>query len=236
MITIRPAAERGHVNLGWLDSHHTFSFGDYYDPAHMGVSNLRVINEDWIQPDGGFATHGHKDMEIVSVVLAGTLEHKDSMGNGSIISPGDVQHMSAGRGVRHSEYNPSSTEAVHLLQIWLTPNRRGVDPGYAQQHFAEETRHNRLALLVSPDGRDGSIAAHQDALLFGARLDVGRSLDYRIDLDRRGWVQIARGRVLIDGQELSAGDGARIAAGTDLVIEADADQADQAELLLFDLP
>jgi len=233
MITIRPAAERGHVNLGWLDSHHTFSFGDYYDPAHMGVSNLRVINEDWIQPDGGFATHGHKDMEIVSVVLAGTLEHKDSMGNGSIIRPGDVQHMSAGRGVRHSEYNPSSTEAVHLLQIWLTPNRRGVDPGYAQQHFAEETRHNRLALLVSPDGRDGSIAAYQDALLFGARLDVGHSLDYRIGADRRGWIQIARGRFLIDGQELSAGDGARIAASTDLVMKA---LAEDAELLLFDLP
>jgi redox-sensitive bicupin YhaK (pirin superfamily) len=236
MITIRPAAERGHVNLGWLDSHHSFSFGDYYDPAHMGVSNLRVINEDWIQPDGGFATHGHKDMEIVSVVLAGALEHKDSMGNGSIIRPGDVQHMSAGRGVRHSEYNPSSTEAVHLLQIWLTPNRLGVDPGYAQQHFAEEARHNRLALLVSPDGRDGSIAAHQDALLFGTRLDAGRSLDYRIGADRRGWIQIARGRVLIAGQELSAGDGAGIAAGTDLVIEALADQAEQAELLLFDLP
>jgi len=231
MITIRPAAERGHAHLGWLDSRHTFSFGDYYDPAHMGVSNLRVINDDWIQPHGGFGTHGHRDMEIVTVVLEGTLEHKDSIGTGGVIRVGDVQRMSAGRGVRHSEYNPSATEPVHLLQIWLAPNRTGVAPAYAQQQFPDALRRNRLALLVSPDGRDGSIAAHQDALLYATRLDDGARVEHRL-AGRSGWVQVARGRARVNGQDLAAGDGAHVATDSVVAIEG----IEDAELLLFDLP
>jgi quercetin 2,3-dioxygenase len=162
MRNLRLSGDRGRAQLGWLDSYHSFSFADYYDPRHMGVSNLRVINEDRIAPGGGFPTHGHKDMEIVTYVLEGALEHKDSMGNGSVIRPGDVQYMSAGTGVRHSEYNASDSEPVHLLQIWLMPNRLGVTPRYDQRHFSREERRGRLALVVSPDGRDGSIATHQD--------------------------------------------------------------------------
>jgi hypothetical protein len=232
MITIRPAAERGRAEFGWLDSRHTFSFGDYYDPAHMGVSNLRVINDDRVQPGTGFPTHGHRDMEIVTVVLEGALEHKDSLGNGSIIRPGDVQRMSAGTGVRHSEYNPSAAEPVHLLQIWLVPNRLGVEPGYAQQHFPDAAWRNHLVLLVSPDGRHESIAAHQDALLYGTRLDEGAQVTHRLAAGRPGWVQAARGRARINGRELAAGDGALIAAGSAVEITG----VEDAELLLFDLP
>jgi hypothetical protein len=232
MLTIRPAAERGHANHGWLDSYHSFSFSSYYDPAHMGYSILRVINEDRIAARGGFPTHGHEDMEIVTYVMEGALEHKDSMGNGSIIRPGDVQYMSAGTGVRHSEYNPSADEPVHLLQIWLLPNQNGVEPRYAQQHFAPEARRNQWALLVSPDGRDGSIAAHQDGLLFGTLIDDGFALDYPLAADRRAYLHVARGAAKVDGELLRGGDAARIDAGYPVRI----DGVDAAEVLLFDLP
>jgi hypothetical protein len=229
---IRHASERGHAHHGWLDTWHSFSFSSYYDPAHMGVSNLRVINDDRIAPGGGFPIHGHQDMEIVTVVLDGALEHKDSLGNGSVIRPGDVQHMSAGTGVRHSEFNPSAQQPVHLLQIWLLPNRTGVEPAYHQRHFSEAERRGRLALLVSPDGRDGSIAAHQDALLYGSLLDDGHALDYRPDPDRQVYVHIARGAARVNGESLRAGDAARIGTGGAVRI----DGVDGAELLLFDLP
>ncbi|MGB5831634.1 MAG: pirin family protein [Thiohalocapsa sp.] len=232
MISIRPAAERGHANHGWLDSYHSFSFSSYHDPDHMGYSNLRVINDDRIAPGGGFPTHAHEDMEIVTYVLDGALEHKDSMGNGSIIRPGDVQHMSAGTGVSHSEYNPSSDEPVHLLQVWLLPNRMGVAPGYAQQHFSDAARRNRLALLVSPDGRDGSIAAHQDGLLFGTRLDDAVSVTHALAAERRAYVHLARGTARVKGELLHGGDGARVDAGESIRIEG----VDEAEVLLFDLP
>lgn len=232
MISIRPAAERGHANHGWLDSYHTFSFSSYHDPAHMGFSNLRVINDDRIAPGGGFPTHGHEDMEIVTYVMEGALEHKDSMGNGSIIRPGDVQYMSAGTGVRHSEYNASSEQPVHLLQIWLLPNRTGVEPGYAQQQFTDQSRRNRLALLVSPDGRDGSIAAHQDGLLYGTVLDEGAVVEHRLSADRRAYLHVARGAAEVCGELMRDGDGARIDAGDLVRIEG----VDGAEVLLFDLP
>ena len=232
MISIRHAAERGHANHGWLDTFHSFSFADYYDAQHMGVSNLRVINDDRVAPGGGFATHGHQDMEIVTYVLEGALEHKDSMGNGSIMRPGDVQHMSAGTGVRHSEFNPSATEPVHLLQIWLLPNRQGVAPGYAQRHFSAEEKRNRLALLVSPDGRDGSIAAHQDGLLYATRLDDGAEVKHPLAAGRTGYVQIARGSARINGELLVDGDGAHIEGVEQVRIEG----VDGAEVLLFDLP
>jgi redox-sensitive bicupin YhaK (pirin superfamily) len=232
MLTIRPAEDRGHANHGWLDTWHTFSFSSYYDPAHMGVSNLRVINDDRIAPGGGFPTHGHEDMEIVTYVLAGALAHKDSMGNGSVIRPGEVQYMAAGTGVRHSEYNASEHEPVHLLQIWLLPNKAGVVPRYAQQHFPAESKRNRLVLLVSPDGRDGSIATHQDALLFATLPEDGQRLSYQLAADRQGYVHVARGRVRVNGTDLGGGDGARIGAGELVDIEG----VDAGEVLLFDLP
>jgi len=198
----------------------------------MGVSNLRVINDDRIAPGSGFPTHGHRDMEIVTYVMAGALEHQDSMGNGSVIRAGDVQYMSAGTGVRHSEYNPSDADPVHLLQIWLTPNRVGGEPGYSQQHFPAAMRRNALALVVSPDGRDGSIRTHQDALMYAAMLDDGARVEHRLAPERTGYLHLARGAARVDGELLSAGDGARIAAGTAIRI----DGVDAAELLLFDLP
>jgi redox-sensitive bicupin YhaK (pirin superfamily) len=232
MISRRPATERGHTQLDWLNSYHTFSFSEYYDAAHMGVSNLRVINDDTVVPGGGFATHGHRDMEIVSYVLSGQLEHKDSMGNGSVIRPGDVQRMSAGTGVRHSEYNPSDTEPVHFLQIWLQPNKPGVESSYAQQYFSEAERRGKLLLLVSPDGRDGSISAHQDALLYGTLLEAGEALEYNLASDRRVWVHVARGAVTINGVALVEGDGVRIEHESVILAEG----RDSAEMLLFDLP
>ena len=232
MINSRPAGERGHARLDWLNSYHTFSFGEYHDPAHMGVSNLRVINDDRVAPGGGFATHGHRDMEIVSYVLSGQLEHKDSMGNGSVIRPGDVQRMSAGTGVRHSEHNPSDTEPVHFLQIWLQPNAVGVEPGYAQQHVSEEERRGKLCLLVSPDGRNGSISAHQDALLFSTLLEAGESVEYDLAGDRRAWVHVARGSVIVNGVALGDGDGAHIENESLVRIEG----RGNAEVLFFDLP
>lgn len=232
MTVVRPSHERGHANHGWLDSYHTFSFANYYDPAHMGVSNLRVINDDTVAPGQGFGTHGHRDMEIVSYVLDGALEHRDSMGNGSVIRPGDVQRMSAGTGVRHSEYNASPTEPVHFLQIWLVPNREGVTPDYAQKHFPLEERRGRLALLVSPDGHDGSLAAHQDALLYGTLLGAGDTVEHALDAGRRAYVHVARGRMTVNGTPLSTGDGATVEDVDRVRLEG----VTEAEVLLFDLP
>jgi quercetin 2,3-dioxygenase len=232
MIQLRPSAERGHVRFDWLDTHHSFSFGDYYDPRHMGVSNLRVINDDIIAPGGGFPTHGHQDMEIVTYVLEGALAHRDSMGNGSTISPGDVQHMSAGTGVRHSEYNASDSQPVRLLQIWLVPNRKGVEPGYHQQHFSADERRGRLALLVSPDGRDGSIAAYQDGLMYATLLAPGQSVELALADDREGYVHIARGRAEVNGTAMGEGDGARLSGDPVLRITG----LDESEVLVFDLP
>ncbi len=232
MLETRRALDRGHANHGWLDSFHTFSFGSYYDPKRMGFSNLRVINEDRVVPDGGFATHGHNNMEIISYVLDGALEHKDSMGNGSVIRPGDVQRMSAGTGVTHSEYNHSVSEPVHFLQIWLEPNKQGVSPSYDQLHFSPEQRRGRWALLVSPDGRDGSIATHQNGLLYGTLLETGESLVYQFDPGRRGYLHVARGHIEAEDLTLSGGDGLAIENQPLLRIEG----RDSAEVLLFDLP
>ncbi len=232
MITVRKAENRGFADHGWLHSRHTFSFGSYYDPQHMGISNLRVINEDRVAPGGGFSTHGHRDMEIVSYVLSGALEHKDNLGNGSVIRPGDVQRMSAGTGVLHSEYNHSSDEPVHFLQIWLEPNRLDVEPGYAQKHFPATDRRGRLQLLVSPDGRHGSISANQDALLYGALLETGEAVQQALAEGRQAYLQVARGSVLLNGQPLAAGDGAHVQADHVIRIEA----TDSAEILFFDLP
>jgi redox-sensitive bicupin YhaK (pirin superfamily) len=232
MLAMRKADDRGRANHGWLDSYHTFSFGGYYDPEHMGVSNLRVINDDTVAPRGGFATHGHEDMEIISYVLDGALEHKDSMGNGSVIRPGDVQRMSAGTGVTHSEYNHSPTEPVHFLQIWLRPNTLGVEPSYDQQHFPIEDRRGRWKLLVSPDGRDGSIATHQDALMLGTLLAPGETLDYRFDADRQGYLHLARGRLQVGNVTLRQGDGLKIRKHELLELKG----IEDAEILLFDLP
>jgi redox-sensitive bicupin YhaK (pirin superfamily) len=232
MISVRPAAERGHFDHGWLDTWHSFSFSDYYDPAHMGYSTLRVINEDRVAPGRGFPTHGHQDMEILTYILSGSLEHKDSLGNGSVIRPGDVQRMSAGTGVRHSEFNPSPDTPVHLLQIWLLPNRKGVAPGYAQRHFSEQERRGRLCLLMSPDGRDGSIDSHQDALIYAALLDSDQTAGLDLATGRRAYVQVARGAVSINGQDLDVGDGLRVEGEPSLKIVA----RRPGEVLVFDLP
>jgi redox-sensitive bicupin YhaK (pirin superfamily) len=232
MLTVRRAEDRGHANHGWLETWHSFSFSSYYDPAHMGISNLRVINDDRVAPGGGFPTHGHRDMEIVTYVLEGALEHKDSMGNGSVIRAGEVQYMAAGTGVRHSEYNASTSEPVHLLQIWLLPNRTGVAPRYAQERFPAAAKRNRLTLLVSPDGRHGSIATHQEALLYGMLAEGGVAVSHRLADDRQGYVHVARGRVRVNGTALGAGDGARVGAGETVTLGG----IDVGELLLFDLP
>jgi redox-sensitive bicupin YhaK (pirin superfamily) len=232
MLAIRKSDDRGHANHGWLNSYHTFSFGAYYEPQHMGVSNLRVINDDTVAPGGGFSTHGHNDMEIISYVLQGALEHKDSMGNGAVIRPGDVQRMSAGTGVTHSEYNHSASEPVHFLQIWLQPNEMGVEPSYDQRHFPVGDRRGRWVLLVSPDGRDGSIATHQDALMFGSLLASGETLEYRFDADRQGYLHLARGRLGVGDITLSQGDGLAVQKQELLELEG----IEDAEVLLFDLP
>lgn len=232
MTVVRPSNARGHANHGWLDSYHSFSFGRYYDPAHMGVSNLRVINDDTVIPGQGFGTHGHQEMEIVSYVLDGALEHHDSLGNGSVIRRGDIQRMSAGTGVHHSEYNPSATAPVHFLQIWLMPNRTGVRPEYEQKHFPLEARRRRLVLLVSPDGRDGSLSAHQDALLYGTVLESGEAVEHRPAAGRRAYVHVARGRVAVNGTPLGSGDGATIEGGDPVRLQG----LGSAEVLLFDLP
>jgi redox-sensitive bicupin YhaK (pirin superfamily) len=231
MIQIRKSDDRGHADHGWLDSHHTFSFADYYDPDQMGFRSLRVINEDRVAPGGGFPPHGHRDMEILSYVLEGGLAHQDSTGGGSVIRPGDVQRMSAGTGVTHSEFNGSKTEPVHFLQIWVVPDRRGIQPGYEQKHFSEADRQGRLRLIASPDGSDGSLTIHQDARLFSALLGAGESVTHTLAPGRHAWVQVARGRVRLGDQVLSAGDGAAISKEQAVTLKAEA----PAEVLLFDL-
>lgn len=232
MITIRPANERGAANFGWLDSRHTFSFGNYYDPAHMGFAALRVINEDKVAPSKGFGTHGHRDMEIVSYVLEGALEHQDNIGNGSVIRPGDVQRMSAGTGILHSEYNHSSTDPVHFLQIWILPEQTGIDPGYEQVHFADADKQGQLRLVGSRDGRDGSVTIHQDVSLYAAKLASGEATDYPLPSGRAAWVHVAQGVISLNGHTLAAGDGAAIANETHLTFTG---ISDDAELLLFDM-
>ena len=231
MITIRKATERGHFDFGWLNTYHTFSFGDYYDPRAMGFRSLRVINEDWVQAGGAFPTHPHRDMEIITYILAGALEHRDSMGNGSVIRPGDVQRMSAGTGVRHSEANHSADEAVHLLQIWIVPAERGIPPGYEQKAFADEEKRGRLRLIASPDGREGSVTIHQDASVYGALLDADQQVSHQLSPGRHAWLQVARGAVEVNGQQLSHGDGAAVSDEAALTIVG----REGAEVLLFDL-
>jgi hypothetical protein len=231
MITVRRSDARGHANHGWLDSRHTFSFADYYDPREMGFGSLRVINEDRVQPGRGFGTHPHRDMEIISYVLEGALEHKDSLGTGSTIRPGDVQRMSAGTGVLHSEYNPSQREPVHFLQIWIEPSVRGVKPSYEQKAFSADDKRGRLRLVASPDGADGSVSIHQDAWVYAALLDGDEVLTYAVPEGHRAYVHVARGSVQVNGQQLDAGDGAKVAAEAQLRFA----NGRQAELLLFDM-
>ena len=233
MIDIRRAEERGTANFGWLDSRHTFSFGDYYDAKQMGFGPLRVINEDRVSPGQGFGTHGHKDMEIISYVLEGALEHKDSIGTGSVIRPGDVQVMSAGTGIRHSEFNHSKTEPVHFLQIWVVPDREGIAPRYEQKRFPDEEKRGRLRLVGSSDGNDGSIVIHQDAQIFAALLNAGEQVTHEIATGRRAWLQVVRGAVRVNGHDLDAGAGIAVEDEPTLTMAA---QANGAELLLFDLP
>jgi redox-sensitive bicupin YhaK (pirin superfamily) len=232
MLQIRKSAERGTADLGWLLSRHTFSFSDYYDPQHLGFGPLRVINEDRVQPGQGFGTHGHRDMEIISYVLEGALEHKDSIGTGSVIRPGDVQVMSAGTGIRHSEFNHSKTELVHFLQIWIIPDREGITPRYDQKKFPDSEKRGRLRLVGSADGRDGSIVIHQDVELFAAILDRGEQAAHAFPNGRDGWLQVARGSIEANGQRLDAGDGAAISDEATIVVKG---QADRSELLVFDL-
>ena len=232
MITLRPAQERGAANFGWLDSRHTFSFGNYYDPNHMGFADLRVINEDKVSPGKGFGTHGHRDMEIISYVLEGALEHKDSIGNGSIIRPGDVQRMSAGTGIMHSEFNASQTEPVHFLQIWILPEKKGIEPGYEQKTFSEAEKRGTLRLIGSRDGRDGSVTIHQDVNLYASLLQDGETVNYSLPDGRVAWLQVARGAVQLNGQLLSAGDGAAISQATQITVQG---ASSEAEVLLFDM-
>jgi redox-sensitive bicupin YhaK (pirin superfamily) len=229
---IRKASDRGRVDLGWLDSRHSFSFGHYRDPAHMGFGALRVINEDRVAPGGGFATHAHSDMEIVSYVLEGALEHKDSLGTGSIIKPGDVQRMTAGSGIRHSEHNASKTEPVHFLQIWIIPERQGLEPSYEQKAFALDENPGRAILLGSPDGRDGSVTIHADVDLWGGQLQADQSVHLVLRPGRKAWIQVAKGSVVLDGQPLTAGDGAAIEQAAALELRA---AESQSQFLLFDL-
>ena len=232
MLNIRRAEQRGHAEHGWLDSRHTFSFADYHDPKFMGFGPLRVINEDRVQPGQGFGTHSHRDMEIISYVLEGELAHKDSMGNGSVIRPGDVQRMSAGTGVTHSEFNHSKSDLVHFLQIWILPERERARPSYEEKHFSDADKRGRLKLLCSRDGRDGSVVIHQDVTLHSALLESGESVEHAIANGRRAWVQVARGQVRVNGETLSAGDGGALTAEPSVGITS----IDSAEVLLFDLP
>jgi len=233
MLTVRKSADRGTADLGWLYSRHSFSFADYYDAQHMGFGPLRVINEDRVRPGQGFGTHGHRDMEIISYVLEGALEHKDSIGTGSVIRPGDVQVMSAGTGIRHSEFNHSETEPVHFLQIWIVPDREGIAPRYDQKRFPDDEKRGRLRLVGSSDGRDGSIVIHQDVQLFAAILNSGEKVTHPLRSGRTAWLQIIRGAVEANSLRLSAGDGAAVENEPLVTVSAG---AEGAELLLFDLP
>ena len=230
MITIRKSQDRGHFDFGWLDTYHTFSFGDYCDSEFMGFRSLRVINEDRVAPRTGFPTHGHRDMEIVTYVLEGALEHRDSMGNGSVIRPGEVQRMTAGTGVTHSEAN-SSGDPAHLLQIWILPNARGLKPGYEQRTFTDDEKHNRLRLIASADGRDGSVTINQDASVYASVLDSGHEVIHELAPSRSAWLQVARGKIAINGNDLNQGDGAAISDEAAITIKG----RELAEVLLFDL-
>ncbi|MEX2206416.1 MAG: pirin family protein [Myxococcota bacterium] len=231
MIEVRRANDRGKASLGWLDSRHTFSFGDYYDPKHMGFGPLRVINEDRVKPGAGFGTHGHRDMEIVSYVLEGAIEHEDSLGTGSVIRPGDVQRMSAGTGIEHSEFNPDRAQPVHFLQIWIEPERAGLAPSYEQKSFASDERRGQLRLVASRDAREGSLRIHRDADLYAALLASGESVAHAQQPGRSAWLQVARGELELNGEKLAAGDGAGVRGETRLEIRA---RANDVEFLLFD--
>src|SRR5215510_7191579 len=231
MISIRRSRERGHFDHGWLNTYHTFSFDQYYDPRYMGFRSLRVINEDFVAAGRGFPTHGHRDMEIITYILEGALKHEDSMGNGSVIRPGDVQRMTAGTGVRHSEQNASVTERVHLLQIWIVPNEENLTPGYEQKAFSEEERRGQLRLIASSDGRDDSVHVNQDVSLFASILDAGEEIERAMDPVRYAWIQVARGAITVNGETAEQGDGLVIVAESGLKIKAE----EPAEGLLFDL-
>ena len=231
MIELRRSAERGHANHGWLDSYHSFSFADYYDPQHMGFGPLRVINEDRVQPGKGFGTHGHRDMEIISYVLEGSLGHQDSLGTGSTIVPGDVQRMSAGSGVRHSEFNHDKQGVTHFLQIWIEPDVTGIAPSYEQKHFKPEDKRGRLRLIASPDGRDGSVTIHQNALMYAGLFDGAETARHPLLKGRKGYVHIARGRLTVNGNVLEAGDALKIEGGS-----VELKDGEHAEVLVFDLP
>jgi redox-sensitive bicupin YhaK (pirin superfamily) len=231
MLTIRKARDRGYADHGWLKSFHSFSFADYHDPAQMGVGNLRVINEDRIAPGTGFGTHSHRDMEIVSYVLSGALGHKDSIGNGATIVPGEVQRMSAGSGIAHSEFNHAADQTTHFLQIWLLPNQRGIAPGYEQKAFADTDKRGRLRLVASSDGRDGSVTIHADASMRAGLFDGDERAELALDAKRLGYVQVVRGEARINGQALAAGDAAKLDGEARLVI----DQGRAAEVIFFDL-
>jgi len=232
MLEIRRSADRGRADHGWLKSFHTFSFADYYDPEWMGYGPLRVINDDRVAPGQGFGKHGHRDMEILTYIITGELEHRDSMGNGSVIRTGDVQGMSAGTGVTHSEFNPSATEGVHFLQIWILPEAQRLTPGYEQKHFTAADKRGRLRLIAAHDGEEGSVVIHQQARVYAALLDGTERAEFRLAPGRRAWLQIARGELSVDGSRLCAGDGARTAGPALLTLQSGAD----AEVLLFDLP
>jgi quercetin 2,3-dioxygenase len=231
MIKIRKAKERGHFNFGWLDTYHTFSFGDYYDPSFMGFRSLRVINEDFVHAGRGFPTHSHRDMEIITYILEGGLQHRDSMGNGSVIRPGDVQRMTAGTGVSHSEANPSSEDSVHLLQIWIMPQEQGLTPGYEQKFFSDEQKLGSLRLIASADGRNDSVTVNQDVSVYGAVLDNGQTVDHQLAPNRHAWIQVARGELAVNGENLDQGDGAAISGESQLSISG----RPRAEILLFDM-
>jgi hypothetical protein len=231
MIQVRLAEQRGRANLGWLDSRHTFSFADYYDPAFMGFGPLRVINEDRVQPGRGFGTHSHRDMEIISYVLEGALEHQDSLGTGSVIRPGSVQRMSAGTGVEHSEFNHSRSDVLHFLQIWIIPERTGLAPSYGEHAFPDEEKRGRLRLIASRDGRDGSVIIHRDVDLYSSLLQDGEQLEHRIDPGRQAWLQLARGSASLNDEQLYPGDGAAIFEEDRIAVRATSD----SEILLFDM-
>jgi redox-sensitive bicupin YhaK (pirin superfamily) len=232
MQEIRRSDQRGFVDHGWLQSFHTFSFADYFDPRHVEFGPLRVINEDRVQPGAGFGTHAHRDMEILSYVLSGALAHRDSMGNGSTMHPGDVQRMSAGRGVQHSEFNASNSEPVHFLQIWIMPQVRGIEPGYEQRHFSEQERRGRLCLIASPDRADASVLIHQDARVYSGLFDGQEAARLEVEPGRRIYVHVARGQIDAGGETLASGDALKITGTTTLALQ----QGRQAELLVFDLP
>jgi redox-sensitive bicupin YhaK (pirin superfamily) len=231
MLQVRRSGERGYADHGWLKSFHSFSFADYHDPEHMGFGSLRVINDDRVQPGKGFGMHGHRDMEIITYILEGALAHKDSMGNGSTIVPGDVQRMSAGKGVMHSEFNASDSELVHLLQIWIEPNVTGIRPGYEEKHFEAPSKRGRLRLIASGDAREGSVLIHQDAAVYAALLDGAERIVHKLVPSRKAYVHVARGRLTVNGQTLAAGDALKASGVAEMVLE----MGEQAEIILFDL-